>query len=57
MFLAAHGRSATRNGVQARERLVGQGRSMDAKIYVMMLLIGFLSALYHAGESRDLEEG
>jgi hypothetical protein len=29
---------------------------MDGKIYVMMLLIGFLSALYHAGEARDLNE-
>ena len=25
------------------------GREMDIKIYLLMLLIGFLSALYHAG--------
>ena len=28
---------------------------MDLKIYVMMLLIGFLSALYHAGAPKTLE--
>jgi hypothetical protein len=29
---------------------------MDLKIYVLVLLIGFLSALYHAGKPRDSEE-
>jgi len=26
---------------------------MEIKIYVLMLLIGFLSALYHAGNPRE----
>ena len=26
---------------------------MDPKIYLVMLLIGFLSALYHAGKPQD----
>jgi hypothetical protein len=26
---------------------------MDIKIYVLVLLIGFLSALYHAGKPND----
>jgi hypothetical protein len=26
---------------------------MDPKIYLLMLLIAFLSALYHAGKPRD----
>jgi hypothetical protein len=29
---------------------------MDVKIYVTMLLIGFLSALYHAGDPGVAEE-
>ena len=29
---------------------------MDAKIYIMMLLIGFLSALYHAGKPQAPEQ-
>jgi hypothetical protein len=36
----------------------GQGNKvgpMDLKIYVMMLLIAFLSALYHAGAPKALE--
>ncbi len=32
-----------------------QGGTMDLKIYVMILLIGFLSALYHAGAPKALE--
>jgi hypothetical protein len=29
---------------------------MDLKIYVTMLLIGFLSILYHAGKPKDSRE-
>jgi hypothetical protein len=29
---------------------------MDGKIYMLMLLIGFLSALYHAGAPKDSAE-
>jgi len=37
----------------------GRSRTMDIKIYVLMLLIGFLSVLYHAGtpvESGEREQ-
>jgi hypothetical protein len=29
---------------------------MDLKIYVLLALIGFLSALYHAGKPQDSTE-
>ena len=30
--------------------------AMELKIFAMMLLVGFLSALYHAGKPRDSRE-
>jgi hypothetical protein len=32
------------------------GGKMDLKIYLLMLLIGFLSALYHAGKPQGSGE-
>jgi hypothetical protein len=46
MFLAV----PTSAGAAGRIR----GGTMDIKIYAVMLLIGFLSTLYHAGKPKDL---
>jgi hypothetical protein len=44
-------RNGQRNGCQRLK--VGR---MDIKIYVLMLLIGFLSVLYHAGSPSESGE-